>query len=1525
MISLLHVDGNDNLLKAAGQYFQEQGTIATTSVNSAREAFDLLERQKFDAVISSYALLDMNGTEFIRSLRERGDTTPFIFFSETARGSVVIDALNLGADYFLLKGKKPQKEFGRLKDLIEQAVRKKQSGATPSADERTLDTLFDTSPDEIAITDLTGKLTRVSQKGLAIFGMKSPDEALGTSILDWILPEYHDEALRNVKSVFNGTHAVPHVYQLRRVDGTTFWGEINGAALRDGEGRPTGMIAIVRDISERKRAEEALNESEKRYRNLVESINDLVWEVDSKGVYTYVSPNIRNILGFEPGEIIGRTPFSLMPKGESERIAGIFLDCVRKKKNIEKLENRNVRKDGRIVILETSGTPVLDSEGNVTGYRGIDRDITERKWIDILLMESEEKFRALAETTSAAIVIYQNDRWVYANRAAEVISGYSKDEILSMNFWDIVLPEYRELVKNLGWARMREEVTTPRQMELRIIRKDGEVRWIDLTAGTITYRQKIAGILTVIDITGRKNAESELKKSEEKYRAIFNSFDDLYYQTDMKGVITNISPSCMKMTGFSPVDLIGMPVLDLYPFPEQRDELLKKLYENGSVQDYEIILRNKAGEHVNVSVNCHLVRDGLGHATGVEGTLRNITDRKRMEEELKQSEEKFRSLVENLNVGIYRNTADVNGKWLWANPEFLKIYGYESLGDLLSRPVAEIYINPEDRLNLLHELNTLGFVRNYQVQVKKMDGTPIWVSITAQTKKDERGKILWIDGIIRDITRQKETEEALQESEELFRTLFNNANDAIFLHELTPDGKPGRYIAVNETACKRLGYTREELLMMSPTDISSGKHRQKIPELIRRIKQDGHATFDAIHRRKDGTEFPVEVSTHTFELHGKLLALSVARDMVERMRMEEELAASEERLRAIINGSPIPLFVLNRNHEVIYWNWALEKYSGIAAQDIISTPFSWKALYKKERPVLADILIDDDIDRIPELYAGKWQKSMYVEGAFEVTDFYPLMGEHGAWLHVTAVTIRDRNGTILGAIETLQDITLRIRAEEELKNSEDYLKTIFNSVQTGLLIIDPATHIIIDANPAAEELIGIDKSGIVGKTCHHFICPSEDGRCPITDLGQTVDNEECILITAEGREIPILKMVIPIQIKGKQHLLESFSDISKRVEIENSLKKLNEELEEHVRKRTEALVNVNEQLHDEIVKRQQVMAALRKSEELYRGLVEHIMDVVFQINPQGTITYCSPSVLDLLGYTPEELIGRSSLDVIAPEDQGPVTEALTRGEPVTGLILTVVTKSGERRTVEINAGQFFLPDGTFAGFHGILRDITERKKMQEEIAASLQEKEIMLKEIHHRVKNNMQVISSLLSLQAKRVKDENVQEIMRESMTRVRSIALVHEKLYQSPNLSSIDYEEYINKMAGYLFQSYNVDPDLIRVTVDAKNILFTIEQAVPVSLILNELLSNALKYAFPQGRTGEIHINIHREGDNYIFIVADNGVGLPEDINLIKSKTLGLQLVDTLVKQIQGTLEVERSNGAVFRIRFPALEKGVL
>lgn len=233
-------------------------------------------------------------------------------------------------------------------------------------------------------------------------------------------------------------------------------------------------------------------------------------------------------------------------------------------------------------------------------------------------------------------------------------------------------------------------------------------------------------------------------------------------------------------------------------------------------------------------------------------------------------------------------------------------------------------------------------------------------------------------------------------------------------------------------------------------------------------------------------------------------------------------------------------------------------------------------------------------------------------------------------------------------------------------------------------------------------------------------------------------------------------------------------------------------------------------------------------------------------------------------------------------------------------------------------------------------DITENKLAQKQIEASLIEKEVLLKEIHHRVKNNMQVISSLLKLQAGTLKDENLIEILKESQNRIKAMSLIHEKLYRSEDIANIDFGDYIKNLANDLFRFYNISTAKIKLKMDAGDVFINIDTAIPCGLIINELISNSLKYAFPEGKEGEIKISLHKITDMELqnadlksevrnpksemieLIVSDNGVGIPEDIDYRNTESLGLRLITNLTEhQLGGKVELNRDKGTEFRIRF--------
>jgi two-component sensor histidine kinase len=254
----------------------------------------------------------------------------------------------------------------------------------------------------------------------------------------------------------------------------------------------------------------------------------------------------------------------------------------------------------------------------------------------------------------------------------------------------------------------------------------------------------------------------------------------------------------------------------------------------------------------------------------------------------------------------------------------------------------------------------------------------------------------------------------------------------------------------------------------------------------------------------------------------------------------------------------------------------------------------------------------------------------------------------------------------------------------------------------------------------------------------------------------------------------------------------------------------------------------------------------------------------------------------------------------------------------------LVRPDGEIRWVRDRAFPIVNAAGEVYRVAGVIDDVTERKQALEQITASLHEKEVLLKEIHHRVKNNMQVITSLLSLQSKTIGDKQAFAVFQDSQNRVKSMALIHETLYQSEDLSRIDFAEYLKKLVAHVSRSYRLRPEAVKINVHVDDVSLPIDTAVPCGLIINELASNSLKYAFPADTTGEVNITFGRADAQYVLRVNDTGIGLPADFDPDKGKSLGMKLVRMLTSQLCGEIQCRNGVGTTFEITFPE-EKGEL
>ncbi|HUL62358.1 MAG TPA: histidine kinase dimerization/phosphoacceptor domain -containing protein, partial [Methanocella sp.] len=383
-----------------------------------------------------------------------------------------------------------------------------------------------------------------------------------------------------------------------------------------------------------------------------------------------------------------------------------------------------------------------------------------------------------------------------------------------------------------------------------------------------------------------------------------------------------------------------------------------------------------------------------------------------------------------------------------------------------------------------------------------------------------------------------------------------------------------------------------------------------------------------------------------------------------------------------------------------------------------------------------------------------------------------------------------------------------------------------------------------------------------------------------------------------------------------------------------------------------------------------------ESEEKYRRLVEDINEIVWETDGQLRFTYLSPRFRDVIGFEPAEMLGRTPFDLAPPGERQRLMPLIAAAIAARGGFevpdMAIVRRDGTPADVEVSGKVVRDAAGQTASYRGIARDvgerrraeealrrandelearvrqrtaelqeanaglessvqkrtaelanavralqaeIAERKRAEQQMTVSLEEKEVLLKEIHHRVKNNLQIISSLLSLQSGSYSGDPTR-MFRESQDRIRSMALIHEKLYQSRDIARIDFAEYVGSLTAYLARSYVTRPG-IAVDVDIAGVALGIDTAIPCGLIINELVSNALKYAFPDGRGGKVRVGLARAGGRLALSVADDGAGLPPGLDFRNAPTLGLQLVNTLVDQLEGSVELDATGGTKFKITF--------
>lgn len=347
---------------------------------------------------------------------------------------------------------------------------------------------------------------------------------------------------------------------------------------------------------------------------------------------------------------------------------------------------------------------------------------------------------------------------------------------------------------------------------------------------------------------------------------------------------------------------------------------------------------------------------------------------------------------------------------------------------------------------------------------------------------------------------------------------------------------------------------------------------------------------------------------------------------------------------------------------------------------------------------------------------------------------------------------------------------------------------------------------------------------------------------------------------------------------------------------------------------------------ENVMARKKAEEELRKSEERYRLLVEMMGEGMGIFDSDGKVTYVNPSLCEMLDYASDEMIGRHGREFIDDANQAILDELLSLGQEELGKVYEIewTKKDGSKVATIMSPRPLYGADNKFIGCCVVVTDITKRKHAEEQIKVALRDKELLLRETHHRVKNNLQVVSSMLNMQARVAKDRDASAVLSESRDRINTMALIHTQLYETGNVSEMNMKVFVNGLLRQMLSSHQVQETRITPVVRVDEKLLPISIAVHLGLIINELLINAFKYAFVKRKAGEIEVDLRVSEKGVVNLtVSDDGVGLPDGFDINASKTLGLRMVKILVEeQLQGNLEINSDGGTAFKVEFEIAEE---
>jgi PAS domain S-box-containing protein len=1273
-------------LRAAG--FDIIGTPAT-----GRDAIAQARELHPDVVLMDPELKGkMDGIEVAQQIKERFDI-PVIFLTAHTDAATVKRAAATTSYGFLVK---PFDDL-ELSAAIEMAIHRHSTEAKMRESDRRIRELTESLSEVIFETDMAGTITFINRAGLKEFGYTKEQVEGGMTLYDVLPLDKHEEIRELIaQAVIDEPSGWMEVPGLRR-DGSTFPISVR-ASLIVREGVPVGIRGIALNVTERKRAEQQLEESEKRIRELTDALPEIIFETDANLIVTFASAAIFTRYGWTTGEVEGKmnildmvAPFDRERAREtiSERMYGEDKGWAEYKAEYAVIIN----KDGSTAPFDVRTIPII-RDGVFEGLRGIAIDVTERKRAEAALIRSERRIREI--TNALPVVVYETDttgRMTFMNTTVFDLFGYTKEEIeAGMTVYQLIAPADLKRARAVFRRRMNEEDVG--RVEYTGLRKDGSTFNLAARSALIRRDGAVVGQRGVmLDVTEQKRAEERVKE-----------------HTDTIEILNHIMTE-------------GNRAASVESFAETVTKLTLELihFDVGTIHLYDYDTR----------------RANLCYATGIPDI----------------AVEAIRGIP--LDEALYARVL-VEGKPLFVDGlEALRVPHAAELG-LESLAVVPLY-HYNKRIGVLN-------VGNSQRHAFSQAEKELLIAIG-----NEAGVVI----------AKLRADEALKESEKRIREIADALPEIIF--ETDADGI---ITFANATSFTRYGYTKGEIEgKMKFLDFVVPFDRERVRETIRiRVQGEDKGWAEYALIKKDGSTAPVDVRTTPIVRDGVYKGLrGIAIDITERKRAEAALIGSERRIREITDALPVVVYETDATGRITFANTTALDLFGYTKEEL------------EAGMSLFQLVVPADTERARAVFRRRMSGKKV--GRMEYTG----LRKDGSTFNMAARSALIRqDGAVVGQRGVMLDVTEQKRAEERVKEHTHTIETLNRIMTEGNRATDVQSFIEA-ATKLACELMHFDIGGIY-------------------------------LIDADARYATL---------QYGQGLPETARDAIEKIPY-----------------------------HDAPFSAILIDGGPLFAEDYVTFLPQHA--------PLGVASLASVPL-----YSRDTIIG-----------------ALNVGSAI-------------RHTFSQTEKALLVAIGNEAG------TVIAKLQADASVRAALKEKETLLKEIHHRVKNNMQVVSSLMSLQADRATNVEAQAVLTASQSQIRSMALIHEKLYSSDTLSEIEFAGYVGSLINELLQMYHVAPDAVTITTDIEDVRFGVDIAMPCALILNELVSNCLKYAFPDGRVGEVIVGMQYADGTYTLTVADNGVGFPADVDFRATGSLGMQLVTALVDQLDGTIDMNRENGTSFVISF--------